>query len=497
MGVDSRDGNVEQPLYGEARLYINGQMQFADSHYSNISPATGKVIGIAADASAQDCEAAIVAARVAFDQTDWSTNHAFRLQCLRRFQRAMLRQLKPLQDAVVAEAGSTRHNAETVQVNGPVEMATWCLDYLEQFEWQQDLGEYTLNSLGSTSRRLVCKEAAGVVAAITPWNFPLQIILAKVMPALAAGCTVVLKAAPDTPWSAALLGRIAHGCGLPAGVFNVLTANNAKTLGGLLCRDPRIDVVSFTGSTAVGKQVMSDASGSVKRVFLELGGKSPHILLDDADFSSALLNCLAVCFHAGQGCVIATRVLVPQQRLEEVEGLLCSYFDFISYGDPEAPGAIMGPLINERQRQRVLSMIEQAKQEGARLIKGGGTPDELLQGFYVQPTIFVDETATTCVAREEVFGPVLTIIPYTDEADALRIANDSQYGLGAVVNSADEARAIAFARGIRAGIVNVNNGNFLAPDVPFGGYKQSGIGREMGAEGFAEYLETKTIAIGA
>ena len=272
---------------------------------------------------------------------------------------------------------------------------------------------------------------------------------------------VVLKAAPDTPWTATLLGRIAeHSKALPAGVLNILTASQPAEIGQLLATDRRVDMVSFTGSTAVGQQVMAAASTTVKKVFLELGGKSPHIILPDADFGAALLNCLAVCFHAGQGCVIATRLLVPAERLAEVEKVVSSYFDFISQGDPEAAGAIMGPLISQRQRQRVLAMIEQGVKEGARLIKGGAIPSDLEQGFYVEPTILVDQAGSSCVAREEIFGPVLTIIPYQDVEHAISLANDSHYGLGAVINSSDEAAAIAVAKRIRAGVVNVNGDRF-------------------------------------
>lgn len=487
-----------QPTYGEKQLYINGNLcaPLSAKYYNNVNPATGEVIGVAADAGLADAEEALSAARIAFDETDWSSNHVFRIQCLRKFESCIKKHLADLQDATVAEVGSTRYNSTGPQAAGPVNMISWTLDYAEKFQWDRDIGNYTSVELGMTSKRIVCKEAAGVVAAITPWNFPVQIILAKVIPALAAGCTVILKAAPDTPWTASLFGRFAKEAGLPAGVFNVLTASHPAEIGNFLCADKRVDVISFTGSTAVGKQIMRTAADTVKRVFLELGGKSANIILDDADFGAALLNCLAVCYHAGQGCVIATRLLVPENRLDETVKLLKNYFAMITYGDQEAPYTIMGPIINQRQQQRILSLIAQAQSEGAELVLGGKKPEHLKNGYWVEPTIFVDKKGTSCVAREEVFGPVLTVITYKDEQDAIRIANDSDYGLGAGVISADEKRAIKVARKIRAGIVNVNGGNFLAPDAPFGGYKQSGVGREMGPEGFEEYLETKTIAIG-
>jgi aldehyde dehydrogenase (NAD+) len=234
----------------------------------------------------------------------------------------------------------------------------------------------------------------------------------------------------------------------------------------------------------------------VKNLFLELGGKSANIMLDDADLSQSLLSCLAVCFHAGQGCAIQTRLLVPRDRQDEVEQLLKTYFGFIEYGDPRSESQIMGPLVNGRQRQRVLDYIALGQAEGARLLLGGGTPAHLDKGFYVEPTVFVDVHNAMRIAREEIFGPVLVVIAYDGEEDAIRIANDSDYGLSAGVWSASEDRALAVARRLRAGTVNVNGGNFYAADAPFGGYKQSGIGREMGREGFEEYLQTKTIAIG-
>jgi aldehyde dehydrogenase (NAD+) len=371
-------------------------------------------------------------------------------------------------------------------------MIDWTLGYLENFNWEQDIGNY--ESVGILSKRIVRKEAAGVVAAITPWNFPLQIILAKVIPALAAGCTVVLKSAPDTPWTASVLGRIAKECtDLPAGVFNVITSEDPVATGNLLVESPKVDVVSFTGSTAVGKAIMAKASTTLKKVFLELGGKSANIVLEDADLASSLLSCLAVCFHAGQGCAIPTRLLVPKSKLAEAEALLKSYFAFISYGKPDSD-EIMGPLISATQRERVLQHIANAKADGARLLLGGKAAD-LAQGYYVEPTVFTEVDPDSRLAQEEVFGPVLAVMTYENEEQAIAIANNSMYGLSAMVWSATDEHALDVARKIRTGTVNINGGNFLAPDAPFGGYKQSGLGREMGPEGFAEYLEVKTLAV--
>jgi len=483
----------------ETRLFIDGELVPAASGrtYPNISPVTEEVIGHAADAGPEDMERAIAAARRAFDTTDWSTNHAFRLQCLRQLRDALVAAKDDFKQQIAAETGSPLGICGTggPQCEVPIGFIDYALETLPRFRWSRDIGIAQFANI--RSRRLVEKEAVGVVACITPWNVPLQINLAKCIPALAAGCTVVLKAAPDTPWSATMLGRLVkEHTDIPAGVFNVITAEDPRTVGDQLVGDPRVDMVSFTGSTAVGRHIMARAAATVKKVFLELGGKSANILLDDADFGNALLSALGVCYHAGQGCAIATRLLVPKSRQAEAEALLKTYFGYIQYGNPQAEDQIMGPLVNERQHGRVLGYIERGKQEGARLLVGGGRPAHLPKGYYVEPTVFVDVTNDMTIAQEEIFGPVLSVIAFEDDEDAIRIANDSIYGLSGAVWSADEARALGVARRIRTGTINVNGGNFYAADAPFGGYKQSGLGREMGPEGFEEYLETKTIAIG-
>ncbi|MEM8496557.1 MAG: aldehyde dehydrogenase family protein [Pseudomonadota bacterium] len=464
--------------------------------YQNINPATEAVIGEVADAGTEDMERAITAARRAFDETDWSSNHDFRLKCLQQLKQGLLAEMDDFKQQIAAETGAPMGicGATGPQCEVPIGFIDYTLEQLPNYPWSRDIGNYHI--MGGTSRRLVEKEAIGVVAAITPWNVPLQINLAKCVPALAAGCTVVLKAAPDTPWSAITLGRIVkEHTEIPAGVFNVITSKDPVTTGEQLVVDSRVDMVSFTGSTAVGKHIMARASETVKRVFLELGGKSANIVLDDADLSSSLLSTLAVCFHAGQGCALNTRLLVPRDKQAEVEALLKTYFGFITYGDPSSESEIMGPQVNARQRERVLSYIDKGKKEGARLLLGGGSPANLKKGFYVEPTVFVDVNNDMAIAQEEIFGPVLCVIAHDGDDDAVKIANDSDFGLSGSVWSASEERALAVARRIRTGTINVNGGNFYAADAPFGGYKQSGIGREMGLEGFEEYLETKTIAI--
>ncbi len=482
----------------ETRLLIDGELVDADSgrRYPVINPATGEAAGEAADAGTAETDRAIAAARRAFDTTDWSRDHALRLRCLEQLKAGLLANLDEFKAQIATETGAPMGTcgAAGPQCEVPISFIDYTLQSLPAFEWQRDLG--VAEMMGIKSRRLVEKEAVGVVACITPWNVPLQINLAKCIPALAAGCTVVLKAAPDTPWSATLLGRVVQECtDIPPGVFNVITSADPRETGEMLVSDPRVDMVSFTGSTAVGKHIMATAAQTVKKVFLELGGKSANIILDDADLNQSLLTALGVCFHAGQGCAIQTRLLIPRARQAEVEELLKTFFGFIQYGDPAAEDQIMGPVVSARQRERVLAYIEKGKAEGARLLLGGGIPEHLPNGFYVEPTVFVDVTNDMTIAREEIFGPVLAVIAYDDEADAIRIANDSDYGLSGGVWSADEARALRVARQLRTGTVNVNGGNFYGADAPFGGYKQSGIGREMGREGFEEYLETKTIAV--
>jgi len=482
----------------ETKLYIDGELVDAASGatYPNVNPVTEEIMGSVADAGTEDMDRAIAAARRAFDETDWSTNHAFRLKCLEQLKAGLLAEMDDFKQQIAAETGAPLAICGMAgpHCEVPIGFMDFTLDSLPKYEWSRDLGVSEM--MGMKSRRLVEREAIGVVACVTPWNVPLQINLAKCVPALAAGCTVVLKAAPDTPWSATMLGRIVkEHTDIPAGVFNVITASDPVGVGDQLVGDPRVDMVSFTGSTGVGKHIMARASETVKKVFLELGGKSANIILDDADLQTSLLSALSVCYHAGQGCALQTRLLVPRARQAEVEGMLQAFFGYISYGDPNAEGAIMGPLVSANQRERVLGYIEKGKAEGARLLLGGGVPADLEKGFYVEPTVFVDVTNDMTIAREEIFGPVLVVIAYEDEDDAVRIANDSVFGLSGGVWSADQDRAMAVARKIRTGTINVNGGNFYGADAPFGGYKQSGLGREMGLEGFEEYLEMKTIAV--
>ncbi|WP_380877203.1 aldehyde dehydrogenase [Sphingomonas sp. DBB INV C78] len=483
-------------LFPTSQLYVDGVLRDAEAGrtYDNIGPATAAKVGEAADASAADMDHAIAAARRAFDESDWSANHDKRLQLIDKFRVALLELADDHRARISAETGATIGVTRGPGLNLPINFMEWTIDLARRYEWQRDIG--VTSTMGTPTRRLVLKEAAGVVGAITPWNMPVQINLAKVTAALAAGCTIVLKAAPDTPWAATLLGEAAAKAGLPAGVINIITGADKAGLGEQLVADPRVDIISFTGSTATGRRIMEAASKTLKRVFLELGGKSANIVLDDAIFPDALYSSLAVCYHAGQGCSLPTRILLPRSRYEEAVATIAAMYDAMPFGDPNAEDQILGPVASKAQFDRVLGYIKLGKEEGARVVAGGAAAG-INGGYYIKPTVFVDVRNDMRIAQEEIFGPVLVAIPYEDDEDAVRIANDSIYGLGGAVQSADPARALAVAKRIRTGTVNVNAANIFAADSPFGGYKQSGIGREMGVEGFEEYLQTKTIGVEA
>ncbi|MDG6079889.1 aldehyde dehydrogenase family protein [Erythrobacter litoralis] len=483
-------------MYPNTKLLIDGELRDAENcaTYPDISPWNGSEIGHAADGGMEDLQEGIAAARRAFDDTDWPTDHTKRIASLRQYADVLKANRQRFADLARDEVGAPGATVFSAACDAPLGMIDGWLDFAEGYEWEQDIG--TAEMFGFKSRRKVWKEAVGVVAAITPWNVPNQINIAKVLPALAAGCTVVLKPAPETPMCGALLGELAVEAGLPAGVLNVVTSADAATIGAALVADPRIDAISFTGSTATGKTIMASASQRVAKVFLELGGKSASIILDDVeDFAKTVAGGAMVCFHAGQGCATITRLLVPRTRHDEAVAILKQAFESIEYGDPSSPMQIMGSLISEQQQQRVLEYIAIGKQEGATLVTGGGIPADKAEGFFVEPTLFANVTNDMRIAREEIFGPVLVVIPYDDDVDAVRIANDSDYGLSGAVHSSNMERALAIARRIRTGTFSINGGMWYAGDAPFGGYKQSGIGRESGAEGFEEYLETKCVAM--
>ena len=478
----------------ESRLLIDGKLVTGSGGtFETVNPATEEVLGVAANADEADMSAAIGAARTAFDDTDWSTNTELRVRCLRQLREALQANVEELRELTIAEVGAPRMLTAGAQLEGPIDDLAFSADTAESYQWRTDLGYATPQ--GIPTNRTVAREAVGVVGAITPWNFPHQINLAKVGPALAAGNTLILKPAPDTPWVAAVLGEIiAEHTDFPAGVINIVTSDD-HGVGALLSKDPRVDMVSFTGSTNTGRAVMTDSAVTIKKVFLELGGKSAFLVLDDADLGGACaMAAFTVAMHAGQGCAITTRLVVPRAKYDEAVEAAAATLGGIKPGDPNSKRTICGPVISARQRDRIQGYLDSAIAEGGRFACGGGRPAGLDTGFFIEPTVIAGLDNSAKVSREEIFGPVLTVIAHDGDDDAVRIANDSPYGLSGTVFSGDDARAQAVASRLRVGTVNVNGGIWYSADAPFGGYKQSGVGREMGVAGFEEYLETKLIA---
>jgi len=473
---------------GRLRQAISGRT------FGNVNPATEKCLGQVSDAEAQDMDEAIAAARHAFDSSDWATNRALRQHCLEQLHDAYQAELEEARAELVAEGGTPVQVTYGPQLDMPLADAfLWPAKMIGEFPWERDLP--VGHAFGTTSRRQVWKEPIGVVGAISPWNFPVEITANKLGQILATGNTVIVKPAPDTPWNATRLGRlVAERTDIPPGVVNVVpTSDNA--VAERLVVDPRVDMISFTGSTATGKRIMEKGAPTLKRVFLELGGKSAMIVLEDADLAAVLPSAGMVCMHAGQGCVLQTRVLLPRSRYDEGVQILQAVFSSVPYGDPTDPQVVCGPLINARQRERVLHYIEKGVEEGARLVVGGARPSHLPTGYFVDPTLFADVDNAMTIAQEEIFGPVLVVIPFDDDDDAVRIANDSQYGLGGGIFAGTEERAVQVARRVRAGTVSVNGGVWYGAEAPFGGYKASGIGRQNGLEGFEQYLETKSVGL--
>ena len=481
---------------GEPRMLIDGKLVESSSGatFPNVNPATEEVIGVTADATVDDARAAVQAARRAFEETEWANDHAFRARCLRQLHDAMVEARQELSDTLVAEAGSPVSLGPIIQLDLPTGWLEHWATVAETYPYEKPLE--TTKVFGASHRGIERREAVGVVTAITPFNYPIFVNVAKIGPALGAGNSVILKPSPETPWSATLMGRLAlEHTDLPAGVFNVVTSSSVETAETLVT-DPDVDMITFTGSTVVGRKIMASCAETVKKCFLELGGKSANIVLDDADFGTALALAAGwVCTHSGQGCAIYSRLLLPRSRYEEGVEIVKGHFESARVGDPSDPTILQGPQINARQREKVLGMIESGKNEGATLLVGGGKPPGLPRGYYVQPTLFTDVKQDMTIAQEEFFGPVLVVIPYEDEEEAVRIANDSIYGLSGSVWSADEERALRVARRIRTGTVSINGSQWLDKTRAFGGYKQSSVGRENGIEGFEEYLETKVVSL--
>ena len=474
MKLDQRD-----------RLYIDGRWVASTGTGSIdvIDSTNEEVIGTVPEGTAEDIDAAVAAARRAFP--GWSSTPVEeRTALLTMVSEALGARMDSLADLITHEVGMPYTLSQLVQVGLPMASFGSMAAIAEDFTWEKSVG----NSL-------VVREPVGVVGAITPWNYPLHQIAAKVAPALAAGCTVVLKPSEVAPLNAFVLADVFDEVGAPPGILNLVTGFG-PVVGEAIAAHPGVDMVSFTGSTRAGKRVAEVASATVKRVALELGGKSANVLLDDADFAKAVPDGVAKCYaNSGQTCSALTRMLVPRDRLAEVETLAREAAESHVPGDPFAAGTRLGPLVSAVQRDRVRGYIDKGLGEGAVLVTGGSeAPDGLDQGFFVQPTVFSSVTRDMTIARDEIFGPVLVIIPYDTEEEAIEIANDTDYGLAGGVWSGDPDRATKVARRLRTGQVEVNGGGFN-PLAPFGGYKQSGNGRELGAFGLEEYLEVKSLQL--
>ncbi len=468
-------------------IYVDGRWvrSAGEEHVAVVNPATLEVIGHAPAGSARDVEQAVAAARRAFD--GWAaTPVAERIAALDRIREGVLRRAEELALLVTQQMGSPLAFSRLAQLGLPVKNLDIAARAMQALALEEAIAD-----------TLVVKEPIGVVCAITPWNFPLHQITAKIAPALAAGCTVVLKPSELTPFDACVLAEIVHEAGLPPGVFN-LVLGTGREVGEAMVAHPDVDMVSFTGSTAAGRRVAEAAAATLKKVALELGGKSANLLLDDVDLDRAVATVVKQAYaNSGQACACLSRVLVPRSRLREVEQRIVEEAGAWTVGDPLDERTRLGPVASPGQQQRVRGFIDSGLQQGARLLAGGaqppqGLPQAVAQGAYIQPTVFTDVAPGMHIAREEIFGPVLSILAYDGVDEAVRIANDSPYGLSGGVWSSDRARAVATARRLRTGQV-VINGAPLNLRAPFGGYRMSGLGREYGHHGLQEFFEVKSL----
>lgn len=474
----------------EYKLYINGE--FTDSSdkqsFDSINPYDKSVLAKIARATVSDTKRAIEAARKAFDSGVWSEKpKEERSAIIKQIADKIKENSAYLQELEIKDSGSTYKKAKDDMFLSYRAMNTYSKLALE------DLSEDAGISKEGVSKNLIVREPIGVCAAIIPWNFPLQMAVWKIAPALAAGCTIVLKPAPETSVTALELAKLIAQTDLPKGVVNIITGD--AEVGEEMVTNPLVDKVAFTGSTEVGKRVLQLASSTMKKVTLELGGKSANIVLDDADLELAVDGSIyAGYFHQGQCCVAGSRLILTKKLYDEFVDRIKNKLMKMKIGNPMDKDTDVGPLVSEAQQKRVLNYIELGKKEGAKLIYGGGVPKGFT-GYFVEPTLFADVTPDMRIAREEIFGPVLSVIKVNSENDMIEVANNSIYGLAGGVWSRDKERAMSFAKKLRAGTVWINEWHLLNDRAPFGGYKQSGIGRELGLEGLKAYTEVKHIHI--
>jgi acyl-CoA reductase-like NAD-dependent aldehyde dehydrogenase len=476
----------------DGRLFIGGEWvaPSTDARIDVVSPHTEAVIGGAAGAGPEDIDRAVIAARAAVDAGPWPRmDPADRIAAVRRLTALCGERRREMAALITAEMGSPISFSKLAQAMLPWTMLGAFADFAEGFTWEATRPGYYGQDV------ILRKEPAGVVAAVVPWNMPQFLIVGKLAPALLAGCAVVLKPAPETPLDANLLAQMIEQAGLPPGVVSVLPGG--ADVGEALVAHPGVDKVSFTGSTAAGRRVAAACGAGLKRVSLELGGKSAAVVLDDAEPAAVAAGAkLAGLMNSGQACVAQTRILVPESRYGEMVDALAAMVEEVPVGDPADRATEVGPLVARRQQERVRGYIELGEKEGARLVVGGtDMPAGVERGWYVRPTLFAEVDNRMRIAQEEIFGPVLTVVPYAGDDDAVRIADESDYGLSGSVWTADVDRGMEVARRVRTGTFGVNQPYSMDPAAPFGGVKASGVGRELGREGLDEYLEVKAISV--
>jgi acyl-CoA reductase-like NAD-dependent aldehyde dehydrogenase len=470
-------------MYNHDNFYINGRWAAPSTSKTIdvINASTEEIMGRIPEGGEQDAEAAVAAAKAAFD--GWSNTPAsVRGDFLKKIQEGLKARSDELAKIITGEVGMPLKLSSMIQVGSPIANFGYYAKLAKEFQWEE-----------TTGNSRVVREPVGVVVCITPWNYPLHQIAAKVAAALAAGCTVVLKPSEVAPLNAFVLAEAIDAAGLPPGVFNLVTGFG-PVIGEALVRHPDVDMISFTGSTRAGRRISEVAAATIKRVALELGGKSASVILEDADLATAVKGTVNACFlNSGQTCSAHTRMLVPESKYEEAAAIATEAAKSFTIGDPFGGTAKLGPLISDAQRERVRGFIRKGVEEGAELLCGGAdAPEELSKGYFVKPTVLGRVAPGSTLDQEEVFGPVLSILTYKDEADAVRIANGTAYGLAGAVWAGGDERAQEVARRLRTGQVDINGGTFNL-FAPFGGYKQSGNGREMGPYGMDEFLEYKAM----